>query len=247
MVQLAEPNQGAESPVIIPSRSGTSPIGTTSPNTGSTAATNSSYATGAFSSGVNTQAGTSYMVNNTDYGGIIIFNTASAIAITLNSAVQANFLCTILNLGTGAITLTPSTGTVNGAGSLALGSGQGVQVFFARPNWLAYAGTTVIQVVPHTQAPVADQFLASYDASTGLFTISTVAYAGLTGKPQLPITLAPVAGKYVTGYDSTTGVLSVSATAGISATITTASLTGGGTQGSQTFVNGILTAQVQAT
>jgi hypothetical protein len=34
---------------------------------------------------------------------------------------------------------------------------------------------------------------------------------------------------------------------GISATITTAKLTGGGVNGSMTFVNGILTAQTQAT
>jgi hypothetical protein len=34
---------------------------------------------------------------------------------------------------------------------------------------------------------------------------------------------------------------------GLTATITTAALTGGGTQGSMTFVNGILTAQTQAT
>src|SRR3989339_187522 len=40
---------------------------------------------------------------------------------------------------------------------------------------------------------------------------------------------------------------SVNGTAGISATITTAQLTPGGAQGSMTFVNGILTAQTQAT
>lgn len=34
---------------------------------------------------------------------------------------------------------------------------------------------------------------------------------------------------------------------GISATITTAKLTGGGANGSMTFLNGILTAQTQAT
>ena len=34
---------------------------------------------------------------------------------------------------------------------------------------------------------------------------------------------------------------------GISATITTAKLTTGGTQGSMTFTNGVLTAQTQAT
>ncbi len=209
MVAVAEPNQGAESPTIIPSRGGTSPIGTSSPNTGSTAATNSSYAEGAFTSGVNTQAGTSYKLNNTDYLGVVIFNTASAIAISLNSAVGANFTCTVLNLGTGAITLTPTTGTVNGAGSLALGSGQGVQVFFARPNWLAYAATTVIQVVPHTQAPVANQFLASYDASTGLFTISAVAYSGLTGLPTLPANTPAVSHQFLASYNSSTGAFTL--------------------------------------
>jgi len=35
--------------------------------------------------------------------------------------------------------------------------------------------------------------------------------------------------------------------AGLSVTITTAELTTGGTQGSMTFTNGVLTAQVQAT
>jgi hypothetical protein len=34
---------------------------------------------------------------------------------------------------------------------------------------------------------------------------------------------------------------------GITVTITTAALTGGGTQGSMTFTNGVLTAQTQAT
>jgi hypothetical protein len=43
------------------------------------------------------------------------------------------------------------------------------------------------------------------------------------------------------------GAYKVGGVAGISATITTAALTGGGTQGSMTFVNGILTAQTQAT
>jgi hypothetical protein len=47
--------------------------------------------------------------------------------------------------------------------------------------------------------------------------------------------------------DSVNQAVSAAAPNGLSVTITTAALTGGGTQGSQTFVNGILTAQVQAT
>lgn len=207
---MADLTQAPDVPVVIPTRAGTSPIGTTSPNTGATAATNSTYGQGAFASGIAEMAGTSYTLQDTDYQGIIIFNTSSAITVTLNQAVATNFVTSILNLGTGAITLTPNGSlTVNGSSSLTLGSGQGVQVFFANRAWLAYAGTTVI--------------------------------------PTLPANTPAVAGKYFTGYNSTTGAFSTNATAGISATITTAALTALGTQGSMTFVNGILTAQTPAT
>jgi hypothetical protein len=63
----------------------------------------------------------------------------------------------------------------------------------------------------------------------------------------LPITKTPVAGEYLTGYDAVTGLFSQSSTPGISGTITTAALTTLGTQGSMTFVDGILTAQTPAT
>jgi hypothetical protein len=46
---------------------------------------------------------------------------------------------------------------------------------------------------------------------------------------------------------TTRNVFAISPTTGISTTIITASLTGSGVQGSMTFVNGVLTAQVQAT
>ncbi len=233
-----------EPTTVPPNRGGTSPIGTVSPNTGSSANTNSTYGQGAFASGITEQtSATSYEVQNTDYQGVILFNTASAITVTLNSAVQSNFSSTILNLGTGAITLMPTGGaTVNGAASVTLGSGQGCQVFFANRAWLAYAGTTIVQVVPHTQAPVAHKWLASYDASTGIFTITRPDYSDLTGTPQLPNTAAVVAGKFLTGYNAATGNYSSSSPAGVSGTIILAAITGGGTQGSITVTDGIITA-----
>lgn len=42
-------------------------------------------------------------------------------------------------------------------------------------------------------------------------------------------------------------VVKIGPTAGVSATIATAKLTGGGANGSMTFVNGVLTEQTQAT
>jgi hypothetical protein len=167
-------------PVLIPSREGTSPIGTTSPNTGSTAATNSSYAQGAFASGINTQAATSYTVQNTDYQGIVIFNTASAVAVTLNSAVNTNFACTILNLGTGAITLTPTSGTVNGVASLALLSGQGAQVFFSARNWLVYSGTAVLPSLVN-QIVAGSGISISPVGGTGIVTITATGGTGVFG------------------------------------------------------------------
>ena len=166
----------SSNPTIIPSRSGTSQIGTTSPNSGSSANTNSTYGQGAFTSGIALPSVASYTVNNTDYQGIIIFNTASAIAVSLNSAVATNFTCTILNIGSGAITLTPTTGTVNGAGSLSLAPSQGVTVFFANREWIAYVGSTAIQVVPANTPVVSHEWLASYNSTTGAFTQTQPAY-----------------------------------------------------------------------
>ena len=161
---------------VEPDRNGMSPIGTSSPNSSATAATNSTYGQGAFTSGISEPGTTTYTLNNTDYQGIVIFNTASAITVTLNQAVQTNFTATILNLGTGAITLTPNGSlTVNGSSSLTLGSGQGVQVFFANRAWLAYAGSTVIQVVPANTPATTGEYLTAYNSSTGAFTKSTPA------------------------------------------------------------------------
>jgi hypothetical protein len=256
-------NPNPDQPIVVPSRAGTSPIGTTSPNTGSTAATNSTYAQGAFASGVNTQASNSYTIQNTDYQGIIIFNTASAIAVSLNSAVEANFTCTILNLSTGIITLTPTTGTVNGGASLVLGAGQGVQVFFPRPNWLAYAGTTVVQIVPQTKALVAHQFFVSYDATTGLFVSAQPAYSDISGTPTLAATAGPTSHQWLASYNATTGVFTITQpafsdisgqvttaqgpAAGYSGSVALAKLTTLGANGSLTVVNGFITAYTPPT
>jgi hypothetical protein len=206
-------------------RTGVSPIGTSSPNTGSTAATNSTYGQGAFASGINQQGtNTAYTLQNTDYQGIVEFNGSAAITVTLNQAVGTNFTCTILNLGTGAITITPNGGlTVNGSSSITLGSGVGCQVFFANRSWTAFSGATFIPVTPVNTPAVTHEWLASYNAATGAFTQTQPAFTDISG------TVA-------------TGQLP-----GISVTITTAALTPTGTQGSMTFTNGLLTAQVQST
>lgn len=151
---MQEFNPGARPAVPIAGRSGVSPIGTTSPNTGAAGNTGSSYASGAFASGVNIQGtATAYTVQDTDYQGLILFNTAAAVTVTLNYAVGDNFTTTILNIGSGKITLLPNYPpadpgsalyTVNGGVSLTLASGSGCVVAFADRLWYAYVGTTII-------------------------------------------------------------------------------------------------------
>jgi hypothetical protein len=57
-----------------------------------------------------------------------------------------------------------------------------------------------------TFAAVTNEFLTSYNATTGLFTAAQPTYAGISGTPQLAQTFAPVANEFVTGYSATTGL-----------------------------------------
>jgi hypothetical protein len=212
---------------MFPNRAGVSSIGTSSPNSGSTGNTNSTYGPGAYTSGVTNQGtATAYLVNDTDYQGYVLFNTASPVTVTLNGNVKTNFTCTIANIGTGVITLTPDSGyLINGTSSLTLGSQQGVQVFFADRAWNAFIGTSYIPILPVSAPAVNHEWLDSYDATSGAFTQTQPAFTDISGSlaaSQLP-------------------------TVGISVIITTAPLTSTGARGSMTFVNGQLTAQSPST
>ena len=210
----------------VDNRPGTSPIGTTSPNSGSVGNTQSTYAPGAYTSGISETAGTSYTVQDTDYQGIVLFNTASAIAVTLNSAVRTNFTCTVLNLGAGAITLTPTLGyLVNGAVSLPMAGHQGATVFFANRAWTAFTGATLIPVVPATFGAISHEWITSYNAGTGGFSAS---------QPDF----ADVSGNLVTGQLPTVG---------FTGTAALAKLTTLGTDGSLTITNGLITGVVAPT
>jgi hypothetical protein len=64
---------------------------------------------------VNNQTGnTSYSLQQADYGALVVVDTPSPFALTLNSSVTTPFYTFIQNLGTGTITLTPTSGVVNG-------------------------------------------------------------------------------------------------------------------------------------
>lgn len=171
---------------------------------------------------INDQTGnTSYTTLATDNGIFLIFNDSSAVAVTLNSALTIPFFFFATNGGTGTVTLTPTTGLINGSASWVLQENGLFLIAFDGTNWK----TSDVLVLAQTIAATSHEWLNSYTASTGLFTATQPAFSDISGNlttSQLP-------------------------TAGLSVTITTAKLTTGGANGSMTFTNGILTAQTPAT
>lgn len=220
----------------------------------------SSASTGFLGQGlINDQSGAaSYATGPGDNGILLILNDASPVAVTLTTA-AAPFYLIVTNFGAGIATLSPSAGTINGGSSLSLLQYQTVYVACDSTNWKTTDAFTPPQNTPAT----AHEFLTAYDSSTGAFTAAQPAYSDLNGTPVLPSDALATASKWVNSYTAATGAFTETQpdfsdisgnlttsqlpTAGITATITTAAITSGGTQGSMTFTNGILTAQTPAT
>jgi len=113
----------------------------------------------------------------------------------------------------------------------AASSGQTIR--FDGANWLHVA-------IAVARAAVSHQWLRSYDDATGTFTSSQPAFSDISGaaSPSQVPALSLLGGRITIGQLPSSG---------INITITTAALTPGGTNGSMTFQNGLLVAQVQAT
>lgn len=198
----------------------------------------------------NDQTGqTSYKTQTSDNGALLIFDDASAVAVSLNSAVTTPYLLFVTNFGAGTATLTPSSGTINSGASFDLPQNYFTLVVFDGTNWTA----SVLLVIPFTKAAVPHQFFVSYDQTTGLFVSAQAAFTDISGIAAVAQggtgTSSPalVAGTNITITGSWPNQTINASTAGFSGTIVTAQLTTLGAQGSMTFANGLLVSQVPAT
>jgi hypothetical protein len=72
---------------------------------------NEGYRLGA--SAVNAQTGTTYTLALADNGRIVTCNNAAAITVTVPTGLPANFTCTVVALGTGKVTLSQNSTTLN--------------------------------------------------------------------------------------------------------------------------------------
>jgi hypothetical protein len=87
---------------------------------------------------VNAQTGTSYTVLSGDNSKLITFSNGSATAVTLPQATgsfTSGWFADARNLGAGAVTITPTTSTIDGASTLVLTTGQSVRIVSDGTNY----------------------------------------------------------------------------------------------------------------
>jgi hypothetical protein len=93
---------------------------------------------------INSQTGTTYTVVDGDCGKLIRLNNASSVAVTLPQANGSTFIsgwtADFQNIGAGAVTITPTTSTVNGGANLVLTTNQGAHCDSDGTNYTCVLG-----------------------------------------------------------------------------------------------------------
>jgi hypothetical protein len=89
---------------------------------------------------VNAQVGTSYAIADSDRAKLVTGTNAAAQAYTIAQAgasttFQSGWFTDVLNKGAGALTITPTTSTINGAASYTLMAGQGIRLYSDGANY----------------------------------------------------------------------------------------------------------------
>ena len=89
---------------------------------------------------VNAQTGTTYTVQDSDRTKLITFSNVSAVAVSLpqagaSSLFVAGWYADFSNINTGAVTITPTTSTINGLSSITLVKGESYKVISDGTNY----------------------------------------------------------------------------------------------------------------
>ena len=162
---------------------------------------------------VNDQTGaTAYTTQQSDYGNEIVFNSASPIAVTLNTqgtspGIQLPWYTYISNQGSGTATLTPASGTINGGASLGVPGGSFGILFFD--------GTNFELLIPVSGGSGVTQLLAgagialSPTGGTGAVTVSASGSGGAIIVTQADVTYSRTFGtNYTAGANPLTVLVS---------------------------------------
>ena len=138
---------------------------------------------------VNNQTGaTSYTTLQSDYGAFILFNDASPIAVSLSGlstspAVALPWFTSMINSGTGTVTITPLTGLIEGGATFQLHANNAATIVYDGTNYYVEAPGAQPQNAP----AVTHEWLNSFSSITGTFGQSQPLYNDLGGTAQTTV------------------------------------------------------------
>lgn len=194
---------------------------------------------------VNAQTGTTYTYLTTDFRKLVTHTNAAAIAGTLPQAgasFPAGWYMLVQNRGAGALTITPTTSTIDGAATLVLNQNEGAIVTSDGTNYFTLRGkATGAAGVGDVVGPgsATDLAVARYDGATGKLIQDsdvTIDDDGAITVPEIAAPATPAAGK-VSVYAKADGKLYIKDDAG-----TETDLTDTGAGGAEAGANSDITS-----
>lgn len=148
---------------------------------------------------VNNQTGViAYTTQQSDYGAFILFNDSSPIAVTLatlgsSPAVALPWFTSMINSGTGTVTITPSSGLIEGGATFQLHANNAITIVYDGTNFYVEAPGAQPQNTPQ----VPHEWLNSFSSITGIFGQSQPAYGDISGLGSAATYTAVGAGGYI--------------------------------------------------
>lgn len=139
----------------------------------------------------NAQVGTTYAILDADCGKVVTLSNAASIAVSIAQAGTAGsfasgWFATVINIGAGTVTITPTTSTIDGAATLTLTTNQSVDLFTDGTNYFTARGRvpgglfTVTGALKGNGAGVVSQAACADISDASVFCNGTNA-ANLTG------------------------------------------------------------------
>jgi hypothetical protein len=151
-----------------------------------------------FGAGVNAQVGITYTVVSTDENKLVTLSNAASIAVTLPIASAVGFTAGaefhFKNQGVGTVTITPTTSQIDGAATLVLTTGNGVDLYsdgtnyFTQHGMIAFPSASTLGGI-QSIAGVATKFISSI-STLGVPALTQPAFTDISGTAaaaQLPV------------------------------------------------------------